>query len=201
MFLEEWLRPAQILESKFISLMQGLEAYCRQVFAGKDLFLPPEEYGNLRKLVAGAIPSETDPDLKESLKARLKYGNEHSLRKRVRTLLLAHADASDLLIESFGTDLRTWINRTVDMRNAITHYSLDATKFEKMRRGLFDTVQEVRALCQYLLLNEALGSSDEALKVLTRTPIYKELKFGRNNRAASSSSNGGTPDDSTPSAS
>lgn len=195
MFIEEWLRPAQILESKFISLMQGLEAYCRQVFVGNDTFLPQDEYGKLRKTLVGAIPPNTDPDLKKSLQARLRFGNEYSLRKRVSVLLLAHPDASDLLMSSFGTSLRIWVDRTVEMRNAITHYSLDPKEFEEMRKGLFATVQEVRVLCHYLLLNEALGSPTEALKVLTQTRGFKELEFRRDNRKAS----GSTPADSPPS--
>ena len=85
----------------------------------------------------------------------------------------------------FGTDLKSWVKRTVDMRNAITHYSLDPEEFQRMRKGLFETVQEVRVLIHYLLLNEALGSSAEALDVLTKTRGYKEIEFRRDNRKAS----------------
>lgn len=193
MFIEEWLRPAQILESKFISLMQGLEAYCRQVFVGKDTFLLPDEYGKLHKILVAAIPPGTAPHLKDSLKARLHFGNEHSLRKRVQTLLLAHPEASDLLMPVFGTDLKSWVKRTVDMRNAITHYSLDPEEFQRMRKGLFETVQEVRVLIHYLLLNEALGSSAEALDVLTKTRGYKEIEFRRDNRKASDNTPAAAP--------
>lgn len=87
LFFGTLYNPPFFVETRFLNMIQAIEAYHRRRYGGK--YQSDEEYKNglYQKLVA-AIPPELDKDFRQSLKeGRLRYGNEHSLRKRLGELI------------------------------------------------------------------------------------------------------------------
>lgn len=105
-------------QSVFLSLTQAVETYSRAVH--EAIYVAPTDYEQISKALGEAIPRDTPADLKTSLKSRIKYGNEYSLRKRLKEIL------SSLEAETVGlitNDPNRFGNRIVDTRNYLTHYS------------------------------------------------------------------------------
>lgn len=72
------------LHVEFLSTMQALEGFHRATMDG--VYVTKEQYLEVEEKMLRAIPNGTPSDLRSSLKARLKYGNEISLRKRMDEL-------------------------------------------------------------------------------------------------------------------
>jgi hypothetical protein len=150
------------LHVEFLSLMQALEGLHRAIMPG--LYVSEAEYAPVAHALTHAIPSETQSDHKDSLKARIRYGNQLSLRKRLDALV----DRLDLPIRQFilggvGAVPRTWI----DTRNYYTHWD------ETLRPNTLDGIAMHRACARMktllrVLYLQLVGVPDEAvLKSLT----------------------------------
>lgn len=73
------------LHVEFLSLMQALEGLHRAILPG--LYVTVEQYEGIRQALSNAIPKHTASDHKDALRAKIKYGNEISLRKRLAALV------------------------------------------------------------------------------------------------------------------
>ena len=105
------------LHVEFLSLMQALEGFHRATMAG--LYTSESEYEPIKKALGDAIPKTVASDHKDSLKSRIRYGNEVSLRKRLDALV----DRLELplrrcILGGDGTIPRSW----VVTRNYYTHW-------------------------------------------------------------------------------
>ncbi|MHB1144680.1 MAG: ApeA N-terminal domain 1-containing protein [Thiobacillus sp.] len=122
------------LHVEFLTLMQALEGFHRATMPG--LYTTEPEYETIRKTLSNAIPNTVSPDHKDALKARIKYGNEISLRKRL-----------DALVKRLPIVLRQYIlgddglvpKRWVDTRNYYTHWD------EASRESVLDGIGMHRA--------------------------------------------------------
>jgi len=71
------------IETKFLLLSQAVESYHRRFWNGS--YLSESEFqSQVLETLHKAIPAQLDRSFKESLKNRLKYSNEYSLRKRIK---------------------------------------------------------------------------------------------------------------------
>ncbi|NQT56262.1 MAG: hypothetical protein HQ551_08545 [Desulfobacteraceae bacterium] len=137
------------VEFQFLSLVQATEALHRAIRPGK--YLPEDKYQKYASVLAGALPKDTPPDLKAALKSRIKYGNEHSLRKRLLQMLGSlSADARGLIC----ADYKQFVNRVVDTRNYLTHYdkSLKAAALDMI--GMLGACYRLRRLLTIFLLKD-----------------------------------------------
>jgi hypothetical protein len=142
---------------EFISLMQVLEGFHRGVMDGT--YLPAERYADVEEALVKAIPSNLNDDHAKSLRSRIKYGNEVSLRRRVRELLARLPKGiQERLLGKDGKLVQRW----VDSRNYFTHWD------ESLRPGLLDggelyhTNVRLRHFMRALFLN-LMGVSSEAI--------------------------------------
>jgi len=69
------------------------------------------------------IPDNINADFKKSLQARLRYGNEFSLRTRLREVIRRIKNILDFEFVTSGKKRDEFINKVVDTRNYWTHYS------------------------------------------------------------------------------
>ena len=109
------------LHVEFLTLMQALEGFHRATMAG--LYAAPEVCEDIRKALSNAIPQDISSDHKDALRARIKFVNEVSLRKRLDGL----AERLPMLLRrkilgGDGTVPRNWI----DTRNYYTHWDEDS---------------------------------------------------------------------------
>ena len=72
-------------ETRFLNLMQAIESFHRRTEGGR--FWESEKYDEWCQTVPQTFPADMPTDLKERLRAYLRYGNEFSLRKRLKLLL------------------------------------------------------------------------------------------------------------------
>ena len=78
--------PSMYIGLEFLILTQVLEAYHRRMYAGE--YMDTETYKEaVYPLLIKAIPSDLHKDHKESLKSRMQYGYDFSLRKRLNQIV------------------------------------------------------------------------------------------------------------------
>jgi hypothetical protein len=89
------------------------------------LYLPVAEYEkSVYKPMLASVPSALPNGLKDSLKSRLKYGNEFSLRRRFQSLISEIGGKTSKLI---GWDDPKFLDKMINTRNVLTHQTSDAS--------------------------------------------------------------------------
>jgi hypothetical protein len=102
---------------KFVSLMQALEGLHRATNSGT--YISEDEFKEVEKALTAALPTTLNSDHRASLKARIHYGNELSLRKRLKDLAGTLPEPlRHLVLGETGTTMDRW----VDTRNYFTHW-------------------------------------------------------------------------------
>lgn len=167
--------PSIYQEFKFLSLIQAVETYHRQIYGGKyqpdDIF-----HEGLYKVLVSAIPSDIDQDFRSSLKqGKLRYANEYSLRKRLQ--LLGEHLTKNLNINFLENQkLRSaFADKVADTRNYFTHYPPELKeKAAKTGKELHELNQKLRLILQVCFL-EVLGFSwDKIIEIIKRNREYKD---------------------------
>ena len=144
----------------FLTLMQALETYHRHT--GEGAYVTESDYEKVFSALVSAIPPNTPLPLKESLKGRLKYGNEYSLRKRVKNLL---DELSESCLRLVTDNPESFIKSIVDTRNYLTHYT-DELKTKALEgTDLYNANLRLKILLTTLLLKE-LGLEEEKIAEL-----------------------------------
>lgn len=139
------------LEARFLSLVQGLEIYHRRISDEKEM-----DEAEFERLVENLI-KQCPQGREKWLEGRLRYGNEVSLRKRMRGLIKPFNDL-------FGNkkDRKKLINRIVDTRNNLTHHHLEREDVD----DLWFLCQKTEGLFQLLFL-QMIGFSQEDIRAIT----------------------------------
>lgn len=110
----------QYMQTIFLNLMQAIESFHRRVHGGQ--IVKAEDYAPVRDALVRAIPAGTDTGLEEKLRGVLEYGNEPSLKQRLRFLcetMRPETLQSILAVE----DLARFLQLLADLRNYLTHYN------------------------------------------------------------------------------
>jgi hypothetical protein len=157
-------------QSVFLSLTQALETYSRAVHEAR--YLAPDEYEKVAAALVAAIPSDAPADLKASLKSRIRFGNEHSLRNRLKGIVNSLEEETLKLI---CNDPQRFVNRVVDTRNYLTHYSDELR--EKAIKGAELQIANYRMqLLLTILLCKELGVFEWSVRdMLKDNPKWVQL--------------------------
>lgn len=114
--------PRIYLEFKFLALVQAIESYHRAVMNGK--YMDDSSWMDLVPVIEAAIPSNLEQSHIDSLKGKIKYGNEYSLRKRLREVIEQIDQPIRKMLQIYGKKETTlYIDKIVNTRNYYTHYS------------------------------------------------------------------------------
>lgn len=143
------------LRFQFLSLIHAIESYDR--IRNKTQYLTQQEYESIRSTLVTAIPQTVAADHRDSLKNRIKYGNEASLRKRLTEIFKKLSlDSVNLVTD----DPKKFVKRIVDTRNYFTHYG-DDSKENSIDEGseLYEASLRLQILLYILLLKE-IGLSE-----------------------------------------
>ena len=151
--------PRMYLQHQFLSMIQAVEAYHRRKFEGK--YLSDKDFEpiyNRFKDMTNTL--DVKASFKDALINRLRYGNEFSLRKRLKDLFAEYQD----ITQNFIKDENNFINRVVDTRNYLTHYD---KKLRNIADGedLYRITQKLETILQICLLYE-LGFDKKEIKIL-----------------------------------
>ena len=127
-----------LLESKFLSIVQSIEALHRKAFRGQEM--PSEEHKRIINDMLKIVPDERQ----EFFKIKLTFSNELTLRKRLEELFSKFESL-------YGTNIA--INKIVKIRNGLTHRGESpSAKGEAATVELFQLQQKLEALFQLHLL-------------------------------------------------
>ena len=140
---------------QFLNLIHALE--CLDRANGNRVYISEEEYQPFRQKLANAIPSELDGGHKDSLRTKIKFGYELSLRNRLTKML---AELAPELLKLVCTDSKKFANLIADTRNYFSHYTA-----ELKEKAVTDT-QELYWLAQRL----SVWSTCLLLKELSFSP-------------------------------
>lgn len=149
LFFGTFYNPSMYLQFHFLSLMQAIESFHRVTRGGK--YLNNAEWKPYREKLSSHISTELDSGHRESLKSRIKYGNEYSLRKRIGELI----DSLDKETSSLLSPTENYFTGVlVDTRNYLTHYD-DELKDKALKNAdLYWANQRLIILVTMLLLKE-----------------------------------------------
>jgi len=135
-------------QSQFLSLMQTAESFHRRTRPGK--YVQEETYEEYRQEMVACIPNSVERDHRESLKTRLKYGNEYSLRKRLQELF-AQYPARDLVRDLTEAN-PNFVNDIVGTRNYLAHLTDELKNKALFGPALLKANDDLRLILTGLLL-------------------------------------------------
>ncbi len=161
--------PSMYLQHKFLSLIQAIESYHRRMHNGK--YLSDDDYANTYETLIKAIPPDVGKDFIESLKKKLKYQNEFSLRKRLKETLAKCGDVINLLIH----DNDKFIEDVVNTRNFLTHYDKSVGKNTKSGEDLYKLVQIMKFIIEICFLIELEMPVESIKALISRNQRYQFL--------------------------
>ncbi len=149
LFFGTFYNPGMYLQFQFLSLMQALESFHRVTKGGK--YLSNEDWKPFRAKLANGISAELDSGHRESLKSRIKYGNEYSLRKRIGELL---ETLDEKTLSILSPTVKYFTGVIVDTRNYLTHYDDELKDVALKNADLYWANQRLKILITILLLKE-----------------------------------------------
>jgi hypothetical protein len=160
------------LEVKLLHLAQAVEAYHRRCYDG--LYMDEQDFATrVADVLREAIPTGLDPSLRDSLKNRVKYGNEYSFVKRLTVLVMEHEAA----LTAITPNPREWLKKISDRRNSFTHHPVIGGQFHAIDR-------EEIIRCNYVLQTlleccflKSMGMTSAQITTLTaRCAKYGRIK-------------------------
>lgn len=157
------------LEFQFLSYVQALESYHRRKFPGT--YQSPEEYERTTEKALISKLEEISNGISDShmasLRSRIHYGNEYSLRKRLNETFNHYEDILSDIIE----DEDKFINYVVDIRNNFVHEGKLPDEIN-IKEFVFLT-QQLRAMTEIIVLSELGFKKDNILRLIHKNKRYQ----------------------------
>ncbi len=167
-FFGSQLLEAPAVNVKFLAAAQAAESYHRSLDTG--VYMDQEDYNEAIDEFQSAIPESIQGDHRASLKFRLKYGNEHSLRKRLRDMFDRIPENARLRIAS---DVSQFVSKVVDTRNYYTHYDHESQVKAFDGKDVHTAAERLRFLIVANLLHDLGIKDEELLGVLERSREFQ----------------------------
>jgi hypothetical protein len=150
---------------RFLALTQVLESYHRRKYGGE--YLSEKEYKPIKNALIKAIPDTVQPDHQDSLKSRIKYGYQYSLRKRME-LLFELLGEHLLRLLGLRTGVKThdelYLKKIVATRNYLTHYDPEDRKFAFKAQELDEVIIRLALMITALLLKVELAIPESQIE-------------------------------------
>lgn len=154
------------IDNRFLILVQGLESFHRRTSDMTEL--SPKAYDEMGKKLLACVTGEAQ----EWIKRKLKYGNEPSLRKRIKDMLTG-------LENLFGGRgiCKQIVNDIVKARNYLTHYDSKLKGNSCSGERLYALYLVLEVLYQVKIASHIGFSNDEILKLCERSQaISRKLR-------------------------
>lgn len=164
LYFSAYYISAMYIHVRILTLTQALEAYHRIMYGG--FYMEPDKYQRFFEEMTKHIPVELDQPHRSSLKSRLKYGYEFSLRKRLtlilNNILAPYGEIRNRISPNFGD----FVQKAVDTRNYLTHYSEDEQSNPvKEPKEQIELIKQLDLLMRLCFLKE-LGFTKEKINTM-----------------------------------
>jgi hypothetical protein len=159
--------PRMYLEHRFLSFIQAIESFHQRTYGGG--YLSDEDYKVVYNALVTAIPEGVRSDLKDRLKEYLKYGNEFSLRKRLKEVFDKYQEILDRFIENKND----FVEKVVNTRNYLTHHDKELKERAANGEDLYRLTQKLKMCLEICLLIELGFSSEEIKAFFSRNRRYQ----------------------------
>ena len=169
--------PGMYTQQRFLALAHAIEAYHR-TFVGGQYQSDDEYHAGLEKILWDALPRDVDADFRSSLKNKLKYLHEYSLRKRLQDIC---NQFSSILEPHLGA-ASEFTGTTADIRNHLTHRDPRDKSRSEFPDGinLWCRCEQLSLLLEACLLHQ-IGFSDEKIKkLLPRNKRPQRIQLNQN---------------------
>ena len=158
-YVESMLAKPSTVNVGFLAVVHAIEAYHRSTHRG--LYMDQGAFDAAIKKMTDQIPTGLSNDHRHSLKSRLRYGNEYSMRKRVADLLGQVPEP--LRSRIAGPSVPRFVQRVVATRNYFTHWD-SQSKGEALNNGkdILNATKRLRALFVASIFHD-LGVTEQTL--------------------------------------
>jgi len=157
-------------ELRFLYVIQAVEALHRTILE-KNKYIEDEEYrkeeGLYNKFISIVEQEDIDSSFKDSLRDKLKYENEYSLRKRLKDLLKENLELINARKSMMTDEIDDFIGRVVDTRDYYTHHDEDLKDRILIGEKLKHASKVLTALIEIVLMS-TMGLSFEKIKELRK---------------------------------
>lgn len=159
------------LDYQFLTYIQALESFHRRMFDGD--YIEDEQYKKVFEDLIKHIPEKLSRSHRDSLKSRIKYGNEFSLRKRLDELFKKHSRLKFLILR----DSSKFINKVIDTRNYLTHYTEELELKASYGEDLYYLVITLKFIVQFCILISMGFSEEKAIKIVQENREFRHSRF------------------------
>ncbi|MHB8118977.1 MAG: ApeA N-terminal domain 1-containing protein [Methanothrix sp.] len=149
------------IQTKFLYMVQALEAYHRRKETMVQFDLLEEEHSMRVESIIGVVPTEH----KDWLIKQLEYSNQAYLSKRLVEILTVYEEIVKDFLPS-KTKRKDFIGKVTDYRNTLTHY--DAKKEPPRVDDLSDVYLNVKKIVELCLLTELGFDTEDILRLLNK---------------------------------
>ncbi len=163
------LQESGPVEVRLLTAIQAIEAYYRSLPGG--LYMEQEEFNRACNKIIAAIPPEISGSHRQSLINRLRYGNEHSMRKRLLDLFSRLPE--QLGIRIAAGDPKIFVDRVVDTRNYFTHRDEHAKPQSFGGVNAFHATERLKCLLAAVTLADLGVKGDVLESAINNNPDLK----------------------------
>lgn len=159
------------IELSFLSLIQALESYHRRMHKGN--YLPKNQYKKVRKNLIEHIPECVTGSHRESLESKINFGNEFSLKTRLKEIFEEDKDLFSSLIkneEEFIKDVK-------NTRNYLTHYDKKLERKAKKGQELFILKEKLNFMIEICFLKELGLPLNKIQGITSKNPKYDYIRL------------------------
>lgn len=154
---------------RFLHATKSLEAFSRS--QGTSTYMSADSYQHIVQKICDTIPVEVSDDHRVSLRRRIQFGNEHSLRKRITSLVGSLSATAQAVVCSVPKDFAAGI---VNTRNYLTHYSEDPDTIPLGEADRLWACEKLLILMRLALL-KYIGLEEECIVARMKTH-YRRLQ-------------------------
>ena len=173
LYFRDQFTKGVLLDSEFLNLAQALEAYHRNVYGGE--YLSKEEFEPIKIALIDAIPDCVEPSHQDSIVGTLNYGNQYSLRTRLKNLCNEALIKQKDDIKKLLGNVSNFIHRVVETRNYFTHRDGNPGKSVINDNELYKYIRKMRILLQICFLKEMEFTSSEITRLLNANQEYQHI--------------------------
>jgi ApeA-like protein/HEPN superfamily Apea-like protein len=158
-------------ETEFLSYVQAAETLHR-VLVPSGQFVDSGDYRMIEAALISSIPPGTQRDLKQKFTQMLVYGNELSLRRRLRDLLKIIFPTPAREVRNHYAD---WCEQIVETRNYFIHNDPESANKAASGQRLFELTCQLRGLVTAVLLHEVGAPLNAVLNAISWRGWYIKM--------------------------